>query len=158
MATMSGFRWLAAATLAANGLLAGASLDQSIKQLPARHAIGARAYAGYARAADGSRRGIAWYAALGVGTAALTVATAVMAIAAGQPRRVRSAAVIAGALSLFHSFATSRAAPVMLSLRHPGDDDQAAGRSLDRFERWQTARVLGQVATLVAALVAIGER
>jgi len=154
MATMSGFRWLAAATLAANGLLAGASLDQSIKQLPARHAIGAGAYAGYARAADGSPRGIAWYAALGVGTVALTIATALVAIATGQPRRVRSAAVIAGAVSLLHSFTTSRAAPVMLSLRRRGDDDQAAGSSLDRFERWQTARVLGQVATLVAALIA----
>lgn len=149
---MDGFRWLAAATVAANGLLTGASLDQSIKQLPARHKIGAGAYAGYARAADGSRRGIAWYASLGVGTAALTAATAVMAIATHQPRRTRSAAVVAASLSLVHSFATTRAAPVMLSLRHAGDHDPGAGHRLDRFERWQTARVVSQLATLVAAL------
>ena len=148
---MERFRWLAAATLAANGLLTGASLDQSIKQLPARHRLGPRAYAGYARAADGSRRGIAWYASLGLGTAALTIATAVMAITTHQSRRTRSMAVLAAALSLAHSFATSRAAPIMLSLRQAEGDDQGSGDRLDRFERWQTARVLSQLVTLAAA-------
>src|SRR5215218_7881413 len=32
--------WLPLAAVVSNGLLAGASLDQSIKQLPARHRIG----------------------------------------------------------------------------------------------------------------------
>ncbi len=152
---MDRLKWMAAMTLAANGLLAGASLDQSLKQLPARHALGAGAYAGYARAADCSRRGIAWYASLGVGTAATTIAMAVMAVATGRPRRARSAAVVAGALSMLHSFTTSRAAPAMLGLRRIGDDDLAIANMLDRFERWQTARVLCQVATLVATLVAV---
>jgi hypothetical protein len=40
------------AAVAANGLLAGASLDQSVKQLPARKRIGAVAYSVYAEAAD----------------------------------------------------------------------------------------------------------
>jgi hypothetical protein len=151
---MDGFKCLAAVTLAANGLLAGASLDQSVKQLPARHTIGATAYAGYARAADGSSRGIAWYGLVGVGTAAATIAMAVMAITTDQPRRVRSAAVAAGVLSLLHSFTTTRAAPIMLGLRGAGDDDRGTGSMLDRFERRQTARVVGQVATLVATLVA----
>lgn len=151
---MDGFKWMAAVTLAANGLLAGASLDQSVKQLPARHAIGARSYADYARSADGSGRGIAWYASLGVGTATATVAMAVTAVMTGQPRRVKAAAVAAGALSLVHSFITSRAAPTMLSLRDAGEDALATGGLLDRFARWQTARVVCQVAALVATLVA----
>lgn len=149
---MDGFRWLATAALVANGLLVGASLDQSIKQLPARHTIGAGAYAGYARAADGSHRGIAWYASLGLGTAALTIATGVAAITTRQPQSTRSAAAIAAALSVVHSLATSRAAPTMLGLRNAGADDEGTGRRLDRFERWQTARVLAQIATLTAAL------
>lgn len=149
---MDGFKWLAAATLAANGLLTGASLDQSVKQLPARHRIGDAAYAGYARAADGSTRGIAWYASLGVGTALLTIGTAVVAITTRQSRNTRTAALIAAALSVAHSVATTQAAPVMLGLRHAGDDDPAAGDRLDRFERRQTVRVLTQLATLVAAL------
>ena len=36
----------------ANGILAGASLDQSIKQLPSREKIGAVRYSEYSRAAD----------------------------------------------------------------------------------------------------------
>ena len=66
----------------------------------------------------------------------------------------RSAAVLAAALSLAHSVATSRAAPIMLSLRHAEGDDPGTGDRLDRFERWQTARVLGQLVTLAAALAA----
>lgn len=34
------------------------------------------------------------------------------------------------------------------------DGDPGTGRRLDRFERWQTVRVVGQVATLAAALAA----
>lgn len=51
---------------AADGLLAGASLDQSIKQLPARHKIGSVAYSAYSRASD-LGPGILWYGVLGVG-------------------------------------------------------------------------------------------
>ncbi len=155
---MNGFKWLVAATLAANWPARrreSRSIDQAAARPPCDWGHGLR------RLRSGGRRfprGIAWYAALGVGTAALTIATGAIAVATDQPRQVRSAAVIAGALSLLHSFATSRAAPVMLSLRRADDDDQSTGRRLDRFERWQTARVLGQVATLVAMVVATGDR
>ena len=64
---------LATTALAANGILAGLSLDKVIVQLPARRRIGVTAYAAYARAADPGN-GIAFYAAGGVGAAALTVA------------------------------------------------------------------------------------
>lgn len=38
--------------VAVNGIVTGATLDQAIKQLPARHRIGPDAYASYVRAAD----------------------------------------------------------------------------------------------------------
>jgi hypothetical protein len=41
---MTGSLLLLVAAAGANGLLAGASLDQSIKQLPARRRIGALSY------------------------------------------------------------------------------------------------------------------
>jgi hypothetical protein len=66
------------AATAADGLLAGASLDQSIKQLPARHKIGLVAYSEYSRASD-LGPGILWYGILGVGAAVLTIAAAVAA-------------------------------------------------------------------------------
>lgn len=59
------------ASVVANGLLVGASLDQSIKQLPARHRLGVAAFAAYSQAAD-LHNGVAFYAILGLGAAALT--------------------------------------------------------------------------------------
>ena len=64
------------AAAAVNGILAGASLDQSIKQLPARHRMGVVAYSVYSRASD-LGNGIAWYAFLGIGGALLAIVAAV---------------------------------------------------------------------------------
>jgi hypothetical protein len=71
------------AAAGANGLLTRASLDQSIKQLPARHRIGVLAFARYSQAAD-LANGVAWYTVLGVGTALLTLIAAGAGLA-GQP-------------------------------------------------------------------------
>lgn len=71
------FALLVAAT-AAIGLLAGASLDQSIKQLPARHRIGSIAFSQYSRASD-LGNGILFYGILGVGAALLNIAAAIAA-------------------------------------------------------------------------------
>jgi hypothetical protein len=68
---------LVIAATALDGLLAGASLDQSIKQLPARRRIGVIAYSAYSRAAD-MGTGILWYAILGVGAALLTIVAAIL--------------------------------------------------------------------------------
>src|SRR5438093_12066699 len=59
-----------------DGLLAGASLDQSIEQLPARHRIGVRAYSAYSRASHVAN-GRFWLIPLGIGGAALTLAAAI---------------------------------------------------------------------------------
>jgi hypothetical protein len=77
---MAATLWLLMAAMLGNGLLVGASLDQVIKQLPARHRIGVIAFSDYSRAGD-LGRGIAWYAALGVGAALLTVIAAVVGLA-----------------------------------------------------------------------------
>ena len=68
---------LTLAATAADGRLAGASLDQSIKQLPARQRIGVKAYSAYSQAAD-LGAGVAWYGILGVSAPLLMIAVAVM--------------------------------------------------------------------------------
>ena len=73
---------LIVASVALNGIFAGASLDQSMKQLPARRRIGV-VYSAYSRAAD-EGRGLAWYVILGVGAAVTTVAAATTAWFEGQ--------------------------------------------------------------------------
>jgi hypothetical protein len=59
--------------LAFNGMLAGMSLDQGIKQLPARKRIGPAAYAQYDKAAD-LGPGVTLYSVFGIAAALLVLA------------------------------------------------------------------------------------
>ena len=92
---------VAMAALVADGILAGLSLDKVIVQLPARRRIGVTAYAAYARAAD-LGNGIAFYPAVGVGAAVLTLAAFAVAASRGSTRggdraAGRGCAVVPGA-------------------------------------------------------------
>jgi hypothetical protein len=131
------------AATAADGLLAGASMDQSIKQLPARHKIGPVAYSEYSRASD-LGPGILWYGILGVGAAILTIAAAVAAFFEGVPSASATPLYVAAALAVLHSLATTQAAPTNFSQRQVVGDEAALARVFDRFERWQTLRVVLQ--------------
>ncbi len=142
------------AAAGANGLLAGASLDQSIKQLPARHRIGVLAFARYSQAAD-LANGVAWYAILGVGTALLTLTAAAAGLADDPPTTAAAALWVAVATTVAHSAATARAAPTNFRQRRLGNDEAALAALFDRFQRWQTIRVSFQVAALVAVLAAL---
>ncbi len=145
---------LAMASVAANGILAGASLDQSIKQLPARHLIGLLAYSRYSQASDlGS--GVVWYATLGVGAALLTLGAALAAFRQRVPAEVRTPLAISACLAILHSLATTQAAPTNFSQRKVVNDKAALAEVFDRFERWQTARATLQVLNLIAALWAL---
>ena len=136
---------------AVDGLLAGASLDQSVKQLPARHRIGVLAFSAYSRASD-QANGVAWYAALGLGGAVLTLAAAISGLAVGAPAAQRWPVLVAGGLAVAHSVTTARAAPINFSQRTVGDDEAALRDVFDRFERWQTARAALQLATFIAMI------
>lgn len=98
MSSDLGWVILAAAATAVDGLLAGASLDQSIKQLPARRRIGMRAFSAYSRASD-QASGLYWYALLGIGGTGLTVSAALWGLTIGLPSPVLVAALVAGVLA-----------------------------------------------------------
>jgi hypothetical protein len=142
------------AATAADGLLAGASLDQSIKQLPARHKIGLVAYSEYSRASD-LGPGILWYAILGVGAAVLTIAAAIAAYFQGVPPTSATLLYVAATLAVLHSLATTQAAPTNFSQRRVAKDEAALARVFDRFERWQTRRATLQVLNFGAMLWAL---
>src|SRR5690348_2238366 len=95
---------------AANGLVAGASLDQSIKQLPARQRIGVVAYSAYAKAAD-LGNGILWYASLGLGSVLLTIGAAIAALSQKVDSEVTLPIYMAVAFSILHTLVTTQAAP-----------------------------------------------
>jgi hypothetical protein len=145
---------LVALATAVDGVLAGASLDQSIKQLPARHRIGVVAFSAYSRASD-QANGVAWYAALGVGGAFLTLAAATWAVLVRAPDAQRRPLLLAVLLSIAHPLTTARAAPLNFTQRSAGDDEQALQRIFDRFERWQAVRAGLQLATFLAMLRAL---
>lgn len=90
---------------AVDGLLAGASLDQSVKQLPVRHRIGVRAFSEYSQASD-LHNGIWWYATLGLGGASLTLAAAGGGLMLGVSGKQRLPLLLAGALTIAHSLTT----------------------------------------------------
>src|SRR5690242_16920188 len=131
---------LLVAATAADGILAGASLDQSIKQLPARHRMGVIAFSAYSRASD-LGPGIIWYATLGIGAALLTVAAAIAALVQGAAPVHAWPIYIAAGLAVLHSLTTSRAAPTNFQQRKVPNDEAALAAIFNRFERWQTARV-----------------
>ena len=143
------------AATALNGIAVGASLDQAIKQLPARHRIGVAAYSTYSKAAD-LGNGIPWYVSVGIGAVVLTVGAA---IAAGSQQLILERAApnyVAVVLSILHSLVTSQAAPTMFSQRRYENDEAALTKVFNRFARLHALRALLQVltfATLLRALI-----
>jgi hypothetical protein len=128
-------------------LLVGASLEQSIKQLPARHRICPAAFAAYSQAAD-LRNGIPWYATLGLGAPALTLAAATVGRRHRPPAQRRALAMAAG-LTVGHLLVTAVAAPVT-SPSAPTPATRRPARVFDTFERLTAARTVLQAATLAA--------
>jgi hypothetical protein len=146
--------WLLVAAVIGNGLLAGASLDQVIKQLPARHRIGVVAFSDYSKAGD-LGHGIAWYAALGIGAALPTVIAAAVGLADPPSTPAATALWLALLLTVAHSFTTVRAAPLNFSQRAAAGDAARLAAIFDRFERWSTARATFQVLTLLSVTWAL---
>jgi len=142
------------ASLAANGLLTGATLDQAIKQLPARKRIGVLAYSDYSRAAD-LGNGLIWYPVIGVGTAALSVVAGAVGLA-DHASGIQAAALIALiAGSVAHMGSTALAAPTNISQRRAIGDEMTLERIFDRFARLNAVRAALMVATLGIAIWAV---
>lgn len=145
---------LVVAETALNGIAAGASLDQSIKQLPARHRIGVIAYSAYSQASD-MDRGIFWYAGVGISAVLLSLATAVIAFFQRvSPVHAIPITIVAGLFLLHMLITLTRAAPILRAQRH---SQEAATLSsiFDRFEYWQTIRVLVDVVIFGVTLWAL---
>jgi hypothetical protein len=142
---------LALGATVVTGLLAGASLDQSIKQLPARHRIGSVAYSTYSRAAD-LGNGTWWYAILGIGAAILSLGAGALAASTTTVRAIRIAGVAVAALAILHSIATTQAAPTLFRQRAIAHDESALAQLFDRFAWWQNFRAVLQFVNFGALL------
>jgi hypothetical protein len=139
---------------AVNGLLAGLNMDTTLVKLPARRRIGAVAYATFIRGND-LGNGLVVYPLLGIGAALLTVLATAVAYIERSPMEVLLPLSIASLLSILHSFATTRAAPVMLSIKDAPDDEALLTAKLDRFARWHATRATFQVLTFFVLMWAL---
>ncbi len=150
--TLSGTLTLLAA--AANGLLAGLSLEVALVKLPSRHRIGPVAYAAFAREADlGNGRVV--YPAVAIGAALLTFAATLAAYLGRSGTSATLPLSIASLASVLHFVATARAAPIMLGIGRAPDDPGVLQPRLDAFARWHGVRAVLQVLTFFVLLWAL---
>lgn len=141
------FMLILAATIV-TGLLAGASLDKSLVQLPARHRMGVASFAAFSRAND-LGNGLIVYPALGISAALLTIITALAAFLQDTSLAHAWPLYISALLALLHSVMTARAAPNMLSLRQPSTDETILAETLNRFARWHNLRAILQLLNFI---------
>jgi hypothetical protein len=142
--------------LAFDGILAGASLDQVIKQLPARHEIGPKAFSAYSQAADLSN-GVIWYGMIGIGSALFTIAAAISLFIQQRNYSYYYAIPIyaAAILSIAHSIVTAYAAPTYFQQLKVSDDEQALIQVFNHFEQLSLVRAILQVASFGAMLLGL---
>ena len=146
--------FLIALATAVNGLLSGLNMDTALVKLPARRRIGAVAYAAFARGND-LGNGLVLYPLLGIGAALLTLLATALAYAEHSPMAVLVLLSLASLLSLLHTFATTRAAPVMLSIKDAPDDQAMLTAKLDRFASFHAVRATFQVLAFFVLLWAL---
>jgi hypothetical protein len=138
-----------------DGIMAGASLDQVIKQLPARHEIGPKAFSAYSQAADLSN-GIIWYATIGIGSALFTIAAAISIFRQGSSYYYYAIPIyVAATLSIAHSVVTAYAAPTNFQQLEVSYDEQALIQVFDHFEQLSLVRAALQVAAFGAMLLGL---
>ena len=136
------------------GLLAGASLDKAIVQLPARHRMGVVGFAMFSRAND-LGNGLIAYPILGISSALLAILAALVAFLQKTPFQHAWPLYISALLALLHSVTTSRAAPNMLSLREPTDDESRLVETFNRFAKWHNLRAILQILNFMMLVWAI---
>ncbi|HTP09442.1 MAG TPA: hypothetical protein VMP08_14405 [Anaerolineae bacterium] len=136
------------------GLLAGASLDKAIVQLPARHRLGVVGFASFSRAND-LGNGLIVYPVMGIAAALLTIIAALIVFLQRTPLTGAWPIYVAALFAILHSFVTTRAAPNMLSLRQSNDDEAALTEIFNRFAAWHNVRAILQVLNFVFLVVGI---
>jgi hypothetical protein len=145
---------LIVAATALNGLLAGMSFDGALVKLPARHRIGAVAYATFARGND-LGNGLWVYPSTAISAAVLTIVTTIVAYTEHAPVALLVPLSIAAVASIGHFLTTSQAAPIMLRIGKTADDEALLAPMLDRFTRWSEVRATLQVLTFFVLLWAL---
>jgi hypothetical protein len=143
-----------------DGLLAGASVDQSVEQLPSRHRIGVQAYRAYSQSSH-MANGRFWLIPLGIGAPILRGIVALQAKSRGLAGHRAVPVYLAAGLGVAHVASTVKAAGINWAIapwqppeRRIADESRLA-QVFDRFERWQALRASLQFLTFAAGVWAL---
>lgn len=137
-----------------DGVLAGASLDRTLIQLPAFQRLGPRPWADFSRKAD-LDRGRWWYPTLAIAGTALSLAAVARTRRDTASRKARGPLSTAAMLAAAGLLTTMKAAPNMLRIRDVGVDESILQQSLAGFERWHGMRAILQGLAFAANVVAL---
>lgn len=85
----------------------------------------------------------------------LSVAAVVLFVRKGGPRSIGIPIYAAAIFTVGGLLLTLKAAPIMLSVRHLGDDPVSLRRALDGFEFWGGWRSVSQILGFVANLFSL---
>ncbi len=141
------------AALAFTGVLCGASLDQSIKQLPARHGMGAIHFSNYVKAAD-LKNGVVWYAIIGIGSTLTTIVAAFVFWKNPIDRHSSYLIWAAAVAGVAQAICTSLAAPVYFKQRAVADE-RSLVRLFQKFEVIHSIRAVFVTVQLLLLLWAL---
>ena len=123
-------RLLIAATLV-NGLLASGNINRGLVDMPAWRQVGVLAWAAFSRQADLGPRAMIVYPGVAFAGMILSVVAAVLFWRDHAAPRAAAFAVYAAALLTIGGLLfTTQAAPIMLSVRHLGDNPVALQQAL----------------------------
>ena len=149
------FLTLVTITTIIDALLAGAVLDYTIKQLPARKIVGIITYRKYFLASD-LADGRFWYVSLGLSAYVLNVIIAVIAYFQIGITTSTILFFIAAGFALIHAFGTSQAIPAGQHFLKVKDNDEATlNKSFDKFARWVEFRGIFGAPLFVAMLLGL---
>jgi hypothetical protein len=137
-----------------DGILAGAGLDQMIKQLPSRKQIGVVAYSKYFMAAD-LANGKLWYGILGISAYAITIGSAIAAYLQSVESSVMAFLFLAAVLALVHAIGTIQAAPTAFRVLEAKGDETSLTELFNRFSKWTTVRGVAGILMFLAVIGAL---
>jgi hypothetical protein len=134
------------------GLLAGASLDRYLVQVPAWRRLNVMTWAEHSRYAD-LGNGRFWYPTLAFAATGLSIAAILGA--RGSPAGIGLPLVLAALSEFLGLLVTILAAPNLLRLRRP-QDRSTTERAFRLFHRWGILRAAFQVSAFPLLLWTIG--
>src|SRR5579872_2924236 len=145
--------WVILGAILANGLLTGGGVNRALVHMPAWRHAGPLAWASFSRYADLGRNAMILYPVEAFAGMILSVAAAVIYVCRREAPRSAAWPIFGAAIfSIGGLLLTVKAAPIMLSIRHLGDNSASLQQAFDGFEFWGGWRSLSQGLAYLANL------